>query len=176
MAFGTGTHETTQLCLQAIGDNYRAGQTFLDIGTGTGILAIAAAKLATESTENTREKNKGLSGNSVAKILGCDIDADSVNIARENAIANGVGDSIEFIQGSINDKTPVFDFVCANLTVDVIQPMLPLLLAKTGEKLVLSGILVEQKNIISAELQKFEISTFEIQTAGEWLSVVISVR
>ena len=51
MAFGTGTHETTQLCLEAIGDTYNAGQTFLDVGTGTGILAIAAAKLATELTE-----------------------------------------------------------------------------------------------------------------------------
>src|SRR5262249_8058156 len=51
MAFGTGTHETTQLCLRAISEKYRAGHTFLDVGTGTGILAIASAKLAAASTE-----------------------------------------------------------------------------------------------------------------------------
>ena len=168
MAFGTGTHETTQLCLQAIGDNYRAGQTFLDVGTGTGILAIAAAKLATENTENSE--------NSLAEIIACDTDADSVRIARENAMVNGVGDDIEFVEGSINDKTPVFDFVCANLTIDVIVPLLPLLLAKSREKLVLSGILVEQKDIIYAELQKFEISNFKFQIKGEWICVVISMN
>ena len=162
MAFGTGTHETTQLCLQAITDNYRSGQTFLDVGTGTGILTIAAAKIAAVST--AKEIN----------ILACDTDTDSVAIAKENAILNDVGERIEFFQGSIDEDTPAFDFVCANLTVDVIVPLLSLLLEKTREKLVLSGILVEQKGIIVAELERYQISNFEIQTAGEWISVVIS--
>ena len=162
MAFGTGTHETTQLCLQAITDNYRSGQTFLDVGTGTGILTIAAAKIAAVST--AKEIN----------ILACDTDTDSVAIAKENAILNDVGERIEFFQGSIAEDTPAFDFVCANLTIDVIVPLLSLLLEKTREKLVLSGILVEQKGIIVAELERYQISNFEIQTAGEWISVVIS--
>jgi ribosomal protein L11 methyltransferase len=164
MAFGTGTHETTQLCLQAITDNYGAGKTFLDVGTGTGILAIAVAKLTTENTEKE------------IKILACDTDVDSVDIAKENAILNGVGERIKFVHGPIGDDTPTFDFVCANLTIDVIDPLLPLLLAKAREQLVLSGILVEQKDIIASELQKFEISNFEIQTSGEWIAVIISMN
>lgn len=163
MAFGTGTHETTQLCLQAITDHYLSGQTFLDVGTGTGILAIATAKLAT------------LSIGKDIKILACDTDADSFAIAKENAILNGVGERIEFIHGPIDDDTPSFDFVCANLTIDVIVPLLPLLLAKTRERLVLSGILVEQKNIIDAELQKFEISNLKFEISGEWIAVIISM-
>ena len=179
MAFGTGTHETTQLCLQAISENYKSGQMFLDVGTGTGILAIAAAKLATENTESTEkrsEKNKNLSVNSVAKILACDTDSDSIKIAKENAAANGVKERIEFFNRSITDSTPVFDFVSANLTVDVIVPMLPLLLEKAGKLLVLSGILAEQKEIIETELQKFEISNFKFEIKGEWVSVIVELN
>lgn len=158
MAFGTGTHETTQLCLQAIGDNYQAGQTFLDVGTGTGILAIAVAKLGGQT------------------ILACDTDADSIKIAKENAVANGVSECVEFIQGTINDDEPAFDLVCANLTIDVIVPMLPMLLERAEKLLVLSGILDEQKEIILGELQKFEISNFKFEIKGEWIAVVISMK
>ena len=166
MAFGTGTHETTQLCLQAISDSYHGGQTLLDVGTGTGILAIAAAKLPTESTENSEKE---------IQILACDTDPDSIKIAKENAAANGVGEHIEFINGSLPDDIPAFDFVCANLIIDVIVPILPLLLEKTREKLVLSGILVEQQEMIAAELQKFKISNYKFEISGEWIAVVISM-
>lgn len=161
MAFGTGTHETTQLCLQAISGSYQAEQTFLDVGTGTGILAIAAAKLAKESAEK--------------KFFACETDADAVAIAKENAMLNGVGDRIEIAHGSIDYDTPAFDFVCANLTIDVIVPILPTLLAKAKQLLVLSGILVEQKAIIADELQKFEISDVKFEIKGEWIAIVISM-
>ena len=168
MAFGTGTHETTQLCLQAIDEHYPGGETFFDVGTGTGILAIAAARIQSES-----KKAK-------VKILAADIDADSVKIARENAIANGVGEMIEFVHGTITDDMPAFDFVCANLTADVILPILPLLMAKARKTLVLSGILAEQKDIIATELQnlrisncKSEISDFRFQIKGEWVAFLV---
>lgn len=166
MAFGTGTHETTQLCLEAISHNYRSGQTFLDVGTGTGILAIAAAKLSGESTEEDER----------IEILACDNDGDSVKIAAENAILNGVGDSIEFVLGALADNAPQFDFVCANLTVDVIVPLLSLLLEKSRTTLVLSGILVEQREIIERELRKFQVSNYEIRISGEWIAVIISME
>lgn len=166
MAFGTGTHETTQLCLRAIDDNYRPGQTFLDVGCGTGILVIAAAKLAAENTEKDEKTD----------FLAFDIDPDSIKIAKENAAANGVGEKIEFVCGPIGGETRVFDFVCANLTIGVIVPLLPLLLSKTRKTLVLSGILVEQKNIIAAELEKFEIANFKFEIAGEWIAVIISME
>lgn len=153
MAFGTGTHETTQLCLGAIGENYEKGQSFLDVGTGTGILAIAAAKM-------------GATG-----ILACDTDPGSIDNARENAGMNRVAKNIEFYVGGISGETPVFDFVCANLTLDVILPILPLLIEKSSQKLVLSGILQEQKEQIVEALAAHETEIFH---SGEWISVVIS--
>lgn len=168
MAFGTGTHETTQLCLRSIENNYGPGDSFLDVGTGTGILAIAAAKI------NLRSKISDLKSEiSNFKLLACDTDADAIAIARGNAKLNDVGDAIEFLTGSITDDVPVFDFVCANLTLDVIKPLLPILLAKARKTLVLSGILAEQKAEIVGHLSELGILSPEILQAGEWISVLI---
>lgn len=154
MAFGTGTHETTQLCLQAISDQFRPSQTFLDVGTGTGILAIAAAKLG--GTE----------------ISACDTDLDSTKIARENAALNSVP-WIQFSDGPLGREFPVFDLVCANLTLDVILPLLDLLLAKSSSTLILSGILAEQLTVMVEELNTRKISEYKTEQAGEWISVRI---
>lgn len=178
MAFGTGTHETTQLCLAAIGEVYEPSWSVLDVGTGTGILSIAAAKLAELATERggvVEFGPKDLSVPSVAKILACDTDSPSVAIARENAVLNGVGHLIEFVDGPIDDGTPVFDLVCANLTLDVISPILPMLVAKARSVLLLSGILVTQRAAIAAGLDKLQISNYKIETAGEWLSVLVNI-
>jgi ribosomal protein L11 methyltransferase len=156
MAFGTGTHETTQLCIRAIEKHYQAGQSFLDVGTGTGILSIAAATL-----------------NPAAKVVACDTDADSIRIAKENAELNDVAISIEFYVGTVEETAPKFDFVAANLTIDVITPLLPLLLEKASRTLLLSGILVQQKDAIVSELSRCNIHEADIETAGEWISVVI---
>ncbi|MFN2501125.1 MAG: 50S ribosomal protein L11 methyltransferase [Pyrinomonadaceae bacterium] len=158
MAFGTGTHETTQLCLTAIDRLYRAGQSFLDVGTGTGILAIAATMLGARS------------------VLACDTDADSIRIAIENAEANGAAEDIQFTEGSIDAATPRCDLVCANLTLDVIKPILPLLLEKTGETLLLSGILKTQEAEISTELDMLGAKPYKVHTAGEWISVVVDLK
>jgi len=158
MAFGTGTHETTRLCLKAIEQNYDGEMSFLDVGTGTGILAIAAAKFKIQ--------------NSKFKIVGCDTDEDSIKIARENAELNEAED-IEFYVGSIDEETPAFDFVCANLTADVILPILPLLIEKSRKILVLSGILREQEKLITDELEKFQISDYKVETDGEWISIQV---
>ncbi len=179
MAFGTGTHETTKLCLKAIEENYESSMSFFDVGTGTGILSIAAAKLATGNTKKnekkfTKAKTSKISVSSVAKILACDTDEDSIKIAKENAELNNTIE-IEFYIGSISQKTPKFDFVCANVTADVIVPMLPLLLEKSKKMLVLSGILVEQKDLVLNELKKNKIENAEIQTDGEWILIKIKI-
>ena len=168
MAFGTGTHETTQLCLKSITDNYDPGDSFLDVGTGTGILAIAAAKMNRQSAASSESETK------VPNILACDTDRDSIKIARENAEMNNVGEEIEFIDGPVPADTPMFDFVCANLTIDVILPLLPLLLEKSRKTLILSGILVEQQAMIRRALRDAGIKDHRIEYAGEWIAVTVA--
>jgi ribosomal protein L11 methyltransferase len=165
MAFGTGTHETTKLCLQAI-EKYYDGGSFFDVGTGTGVLAMAAAKLS--STFQIP--------NSKTELLACDTDTDSVKIAEENAEINGVADKIKFYVGSIEENTPPFDFVAANLTADVIVPLLPLLTIKFDKRLILSGILREQQDWVMNEIERIGNPDFKfhVQTLGEWISILIT--
>jgi ribosomal protein L11 methyltransferase len=155
MAFGTGTHETTRLCLKAI-NKYFGGGKFLDVGTGTGILAIAAAKIAPE-----------------AHIVACDTDADAVRIAHENAALNGVEERIDFRVGSVSEEIPSADFVCANLTAPVIVDLLPTLLGATCGRLVLSGILDSQFEMVNRRLMQLAASANEVMQDGEWIALVI---
>lgn len=156
MAFGTGTHETTRLCLAAT-EKYFAGGSFLDVGTGTGILAIAAAKLFPE-----------------ARIEACDTDAEAVAIARENARLNCVADQIEFRVGTIEEPTASADTVCANLTADVIVALLPALLGVTCGRLILSGILDSQAEAVNARLRECGVTVpTETVPDGEWVAVII---
>lgn len=170
MAFGTGTHETTQLCLKAIDELYEPGDSFLDVGTGTGILAIAAALKG----RNTSVSKFALDDeSSKLSIEGFDTDADAIEIARENSGTNRVGSEIQFHVGSIDKNIPAFNFVCANLTLDVILPLLPLLLSKARSYLILSGILKTQEPDIIQELANSGCREFTIETAGEWIAVII---
>jgi ribosomal protein L11 methyltransferase len=156
MAFGTGTHETTRLCLAAM-EKYFAGGSFLDVGTGTGILAIAAAKLFPD-----------------ARIEACDTDAEAIAIARENARLNGVAEQIAFRVGTIEEPTASADTVCANLTADVIVAMLPALLGVTCGRLILSGILDSQAEAVQTRLRECGVTLpGEIVQDGEWVAIVV---
>jgi ribosomal protein L11 methyltransferase len=155
MAFGTGTHETTRLCLAAIEKHFR-GQSFLDVGTGTGVLAIAAAKLRP-----------------AARVEACDTDPLAVSVAEENARLNGVGGRIEFRVGTVDDATASADLVCANLTADVILPLLPALLGATCGRLVLSGILTTQAAQVAARLIELGVGDYEVINDGEWVAFVV---
>lgn len=161
MAFGTGTHDTTQLCLYAIEKHLRPEQTVLDVGTGTGILSIGAARIKTAG---------GMTG---CSIVGCDTDVGSIDIARENAVLNEVGGMMELYVGSISAETLPADLVIANLTIDVILPLLDLLLEKTRETLLLSGILAEQEPLIVSALAERGYASPEIEHSGEWISVIV---
>src|SRR6185437_11814654 len=154
MAFGTGTHETTRLCLKAI-QKYYFGSSFLDVGTGTGILAIAAAKLFPE-----------------ARIEACDTDETAIAIARENAELNGVAEQINFWVGSIDDSTDSVDLV-ANLTANVISELIPTLVGVTCGKLILSGILETQIEMVRAALHDCGIDEFEVMQDGEWVAMIV---
>lgn len=155
-AFGTGTHETTRLCLKAI-EKYFHGGSFLDVGTGSGILAIAAARLFP-----------------IAGVEACDTDSEAISVARENARVNGVAASIVFRAGTIAETTASADLVCANLTADVIVPLLPALVGASCGRLVLSGILDTQVGTVMAGLHECGISEpCEILQEGEWVAVVV---
>ena len=155
MAFGTGTHETTRLCLDAIQKHF-AGGSFLDVGTGTGILAIAAAKLFPS-----------------AHIEACDTDETAIAIARENAQLNGIEQQINFWTGSIDDSTASADLVVANLTADVIASIMPALVGVACGKLILSGILETQIEMVQASLHEHGIDEFEIAQDGEWVALIV---
>jgi ribosomal protein L11 methyltransferase len=156
MAFGTGTHETTRLCLTAI-EKYFAGGSFLDVGTGTGILAIAAAKLFPE-----------------ARIVACDTDAEAIVIARENARLNSTAEQVSFRVGTIEETSASADLVCANLTAGTIIELLPKLIAVTCGRLVLSGILETQSEQVQDALRQAGINdVVEIIQDGEWIALVV---
>jgi ribosomal protein L11 methyltransferase len=154
MAFGTGTHETTRLCLAAIEKHFDGG-SFLDVGTGTGILAIAAARLFPE-----------------ARVEACDTDAEAIGIAQENARLNGVP-NIVFRLGGVEEGTASADCVCANLTADTITQILPTLIAATCGRLILSGILDTQSSRVLTRLQELGVSAApEVISDGEWVCIV----
>jgi ribosomal protein L11 methyltransferase len=155
MAFGTGTHETTRLCLKAIEKHFRGG-SFLDVGTGTGILAMAAAKMFPD-----------------ARVEACDTDAEAIEIAKENARLNGVGGQIAFRVGTVDGQTLSADLVCANLTAPVIVELLPSLVGATCGRLVLSGILDSQIELVRSRLLELGATALKIDQDGEWVALVI---
>jgi ribosomal protein L11 methyltransferase len=155
MAFGTGTHETTRLCLAAM-QEYFEGGSFLDVGTGTGILAIAAAACAPG-----------------VHVEACDTDAAAIEIARANAAANGVADRINFWTGSVGEETSSADFICANLTSDAIASLLPTLVGLCCGRLVLSGILETQVQAVIDQLAQLAITDAEIAREGEWVAIIV---
>ncbi|HVG18461.1 MAG TPA: 50S ribosomal protein L11 methyltransferase [Blastocatellia bacterium] len=153
MAFGTGTHETTRLCLEAIEDYWRGGR-MLDVGTGTGILAIGAALLRPGS-----------------RITAVDIDPQAVEVARENVAVNGAVDSVEVLEGQPPDFAGgAFDLVVANLTAEVIVALVGDLvgcLAPSGV-LILSGILTSLRPGVELAANEAGLAIVERREAGEW--------
>jgi ribosomal protein L11 methyltransferase len=157
MAFGTGTHETTRLCLQGI-ERYWHGGSLLDVGTGTGILAIAAALLAPGS-----------------RVVAIDVDPQAVEVARENMAINGVSSRIELLEGQPRNLAgQQFKVVVANLTAEVIVDLLADLtrcLATEG-LMILSGILSELAEELERTLAGAGFRVTERSDAGEWCALV----
>ena len=157
MAFGTGTHETTRLCLEAIEEHWHGG-SLLDVGTGTGILAIAAALLEPES-----------------RVMGIDVDPKAIEVAQENLAINRVASAVELraVQpGDLGDLE--FDVIAANLTAEVITELLGDLESHlaSGGRMILSGILCEQAHDVARALASKGFIVSERNVAGEWCSLV----
>src|SRR5262249_25138137 len=156
MAFGTGTHETTRLCLEAI-ERYWMGGRFLDVGTGTGILAMAAALLVPGS-----------------EIVAIDVDPVAVEIARQNLVLNRLT-GVTVTQGQPGTLGPDrFDVLVANLTAGVITDLLDTLTAavKPDGRLILSGILADQTEDVAAAVDRTGFAIIERIDAGEWVCLV----
>jgi len=173
MAFGTGTHPTTQLCLELMErsiETLKVSETFrvfdvIDIGCGSGILSIAAIKLG------------------AAKVLGVDIDAESITNSRENADTNGVGEELILSVGSVQEilegkfafkKAPL---VVANILAPVIVRLFDAGLADLIEDqgaIVLSGILFEQEKSVIEAGQAKGLRMIERRQIGDWVALTMS--
>ncbi len=158
MAFGTGTHPTTQMCLLALEELARPGMRALDVGTGSGILAIAAAKLGAE------------------ELLGVDTDAQAVKTAVANAAQNNVA-HIQIRQGALDTVAERgWDIVVVNILAQVIIPLLETghLLDYVAEDgwLVLSGIIAEQAEAVETAVAKAGGRIVKTFTQGDWIAFI----
>ncbi|NPV26860.1 MAG: 50S ribosomal protein L11 methyltransferase [Firmicutes bacterium] len=157
MAFGTGTHPTTVMCLRAIEYYLKAGDRVIDVGTGSGILAIAAAKLG------------------ASWVLAVDADPVAVSVAEENVARNGVGEIIKVQSGDLlKGITESVDVIVANIIADAI-----IALSESANQLlnhsgifITSGIIIDRLEDVVTHLQAGNFTIREINQEGEWVTVV----
>ena len=167
MAFGTGSHETTKLCLEAIEGichrsgpfaamNYPTPVSCIDVGTGSGILGIGALKLGIESA------------------VAIDIDPGAVTVAEENASLNGVSSRMTISATPLENIAGTFSVVVANILAEDLARMAPSLAGKisSGGFLILSGILTEKEPLVSAGFAPFDLSPLPPVREGEWSCLV----
>ena len=161
MAFGTGTHETTAMCVEMIEKHYRGGKV-LDVGTGSGILAIAAARLG------------------ATDVLGVDIDPMAVRVARENVEKNGLNGVISIQEGDLVAGLDGVkcEFAVANILADVIALLAAPLKNHLTENaiFVCSGILGEREDDVKDVLQKNGYTLFDRLQKGDWVALAARVE
>ena len=162
-AFGTGTHQTTQLCMKAIEKYLKKGDTVADIGTGSGILSICAMKFG------------------AASAYGCDIDDTVIDVCRENAKINGIDtDSenalVKFELNTADKITEKFDFVCANILHNVLAEIMGDLknIMKDDAKMSLSGILDEKKPVVLEAIEREGLKIIDTISQDQWISFVVT--
>lgn len=167
MAFGTGLHESTRLCLHFLEQYVRPGARVVDVGTGSGILSLAAARLGAET------------------VIGLDVDADAVAIARDNVAANAarfdpsLTQRIHLRVGSLDTirTGDTFDCILMNIRPNVIVPLIPYAerLLQTGGALILAGILEEEgDDLIHTIRHAYNLLVHEQKVEGDWIAYVLS--
>ena len=157
MAFGTGTHETTTMCIKELEKRINNEDVVFDIGCGSGILSIAAAKLGAKKT------------------IGVDLDEVAVKVSKENAELNNVDSSVEIRYGNLmNVVTEKADIVVANIIADIIA-----ILAKDVSNFlnddglfIASGIILDKIEFVKAALLENNFEILEVNTMGEWSAIV----
>ncbi len=157
MAFGTGLHPTTQMCLMALEGLMRPEAEVLDLGTGSGILAIAAAKLGAR------------------RVLAVDSDPIAVRTARENVITNKVQEVVSVICGSLAETSESYDLVMVNILAKVIVEMMQGGLAtriRPGGVLIATGIIADQEPEVVVALEQKGLTLVEWQRIEDWVCLV----
>ncbi|MCR4435434.1 MAG: 50S ribosomal protein L11 methyltransferase [Clostridiales bacterium] len=157
MAFGTGTHETTKMCIQMEEKYLKKGDTVIDVGCGTGILSIAAAKLGAKC------------------VTAVDVDEVAVRVARENSVLNGVENVVCTFTGELKDiKEKKVDVVVANIIADVILDISGLIrrYVKTGGFFITSGIIRGRKQEVAEAYSKLGFEFQDMAEMGEWVAMV----
>ncbi|TQP24588.1 50S ribosomal protein L11 methyltransferase [Vibrio cholerae] len=154
LAFGTGTHPTTALCLEWLDNLDLSGKTVIDFGCGSGILAIAAIKLG------------------AAKVIGIDIDPQALLASKDNAARNGVEDQIEVYLPKDQPEGLVADVVVANILAGPLRELSPIIkgLLKPGGQLAMSGILDRQAESV-AEFYRDDLELDPIAEKSEWCRI-----
>ena len=156
MAFGTGTHETTSMCINQIEKNLKAGDRVIDIGSGSGILSMAAVLLGAE------------------KATGVDLDPVAVRVALENVELNNLQDKIDILHGNLTDVIrEKADIVVANIMADIILILLEDVreFIKDDGLFISSGIIQEKRAAVEARLLEKNFSIVEVETKGEWCAI-----
>ena len=160
VAFGTGQHETTSMCLEIAESIDLSGKTILDVGCGSGILGLCALLLGAKSAELV------------------DIDVQATDVAKHNAEINGLATKCSIKTGSLTEKTNgKFDVVFANLTADILQLLREEIskVVKHGTLLVLSGILdIKLDEVLQAYQGEFEV--LRTCEKGEWRALLLAKR
>lgn len=152
-AFGTGHHETTRLCLSALDELARPGMKVLDVGTGSGVLAIAAIKLGAASVE------------------AIDIDPIAAEVGRKNCDANGIGDEVRISAGVLaEDHSGRYDLVLSNISTDANLRLAPIFgqVVKTGGFAILSGILSRDARRAQAAMAEHGFTLAGIRHERDW--------
>lgn len=154
-AFGTGTHQTTQLCMKAIQKYMQSGAKVADIGMGSGILAICAKKFG------------------ASYVYGCDNDETVIDVAKENAIKNYV--ECRFELNTTDKITEKFDFVLANILHNVLAEIMGDLknIMNNGAIMVLSGILDEKKLVVLEAIKKYNLALIEEAHQDQWVALIV---
>lgn len=156
MAFGSGTHETTGMCVALVEEYVKPGDKVIDVGTGTGILAIAAGKVG------------------ATDVLATDLDAMAVRVARENADLNGMQEIIRTREGNLLEAVDeVADVAVANIIADVIVMMAAPIMKhiRPGGTFICSGIARERQDEVIDALNAAGYQKLDVRNQGEWAAI-----